>query len=41
MKQHALTMDEACKEIKELTKDSWKFMIGQGLALKEYPVVVP
>ena len=41
MKQHALTMDEACEEIKELTEDSWKFMIGQGLALKEYPIVVP
>ena len=41
MKQHALTMDEACEEIKELTEESWKFMIGQGLALKEYPIVVP
>lgn len=42
MKQHGLTMDDACERIKELTEDSWKFMIEQGLALlKEYPMVVP
>jgi hypothetical protein len=41
MKQHELTMDEACEQIKELTEDSWKFMIEQGLALKEYPIIVP
>lgn len=34
-------MDEACEQIKELTEDSWKFMIEQGLALKEYPIIVP
>ncbi|AQK40807.1 (S)-beta-macrocarpene synthase-like [Zea mays] len=41
MKQHELTMDEACEQIKELIEDSWKFMIEQGLALKEYPIIVP
>ncbi|PWZ44082.1 (S)-beta-macrocarpene synthase [Zea mays] len=41
MKQHELTMDEACEQIKELTEDSWKFMIEQGLALKEYSIIVP
>ena len=41
MKQHEITMDEACEQIKELTEDSWKFMIEQGLALKEYPIIVP
>ena len=34
-------MNDACEKIKELTEDSWKDMLEQGLALKELPKVVP
>ncbi|CAD6333108.1 unnamed protein product [Miscanthus lutarioriparius] len=41
MKKHGTTMNDACEKIKELTEDSWKDMLEQGLALKELPKVVP
>jgi len=40
MKKHGTTMNDACEKIKELTEDSWKDMLEQGLALKELPKVV-
>jgi len=41
MKKHGTTMNDACEKIKELTEDSWKDMLEQGLVLKELPQVVP
>ncbi|TVU50445.1 hypothetical protein EJB05_01816, partial [Eragrostis curvula] len=41
MEEHGTTMANACEKIKELTEDSWKYMIEQCLVLTEQPKVVP
>lgn len=41
MQEHGTTMGDACQKIKELTEDSWKYMIQQFIVLGEKPMVVP
>ncbi|CAM0912976.1 unnamed protein product [Alopecurus aequalis] len=40
MKEHGVTMNDACLQIKELIEDSWKDMVESSLAVKDQPMVV-